>query len=1663
MDLLRGICPAGGILLIILLAFVPSIRVFAEDPSDAPSEIPSDAPVEIPLPPLPEAEKHSRAITGEASAELMSLSLGDTDVSLFTSGYWKGSLSLNWGPVLTPLGLSVSSGDSPLLFTQETDLTLSLLIRKRWFVEAGFRDEYTMNTYRAGYRGAPGEMVQYVGVGNAGLDYPVFPYLDLGGDSPSSFGVYGRFGSGPLQIHGLVRYDAAAREERVFVGSRERTYSHVSPDNPLRGLSFILPAENISQMPLVYLEDEAGTIGGSDRRRWRRAGPGEYAVSARYGLLELSKVPAGRVAVAYASSYPLGSYGLETAPGSGTFSGAAGFLGEVQDFLRGLPLADFPQSGQDDPALPGRADNIPGTVRLEDPEGPVAALVVYERGTFSPFERQNRYRAPTSNSSDAALVTLSTGETLRAYELNPLDPLTAAPTVDLIIPPETSRDVYELRSTEGGGEDTRRSPRNRWPLGDLFPEIYLPGKQIFTGDMGIRFTNYGAGGAYAIGTGLVPGSVQVYRGGLADPRFSYNAATGVLSLDIPAGFNELIRITYLKQDDNRKNGSLASGIGVLYDPEGPFSGGLSLGLRWNINAGAYSEEGETSPGTVGLSGRADWDHEHLKTGLTLGLAFEQSDTSGLYRIAGMEGTELTLGFPAEASFISRAPADSAGLSPPFSGLGEDKRAPLVYRNYRKTDLFGSVTMMPIDWAEATEVPGKNGPYPAADTVLSRETLLVAEFALGEGKTWTGFQVPLGIHGDILERAREIRIPFRFYGFEPDPGFRVLVQFGALADETGAEAENPSLIVSKELYSPENPVAGSARIALLRLDDRERARLRDAGYMRFIILREREEPVSGRVLFSPPVVSGAGFRAILARDGEVRSAPDRGFKSVSVLEKTDVSLEEKYGDRIDKLHRENTRQQVLEVSWAHLDQGESPGADIRTGAIPLSAYRSLSFFFKPPPVSAGGGSGAEGTAVMAASRLRFLIAGGPPAGDSPGGKTLLEALIPLSAFSPGQWSLVNIHYGVSDRGVSVDGHSAGEAHVDYRPGGAAGTGGLTGTGGSDDGGAKSGYMAVFLEGMAPAAEGISLPAGAFSIDEICLEEAAPAYRVNAGAQTEWTRPGALLSLGDKAILEDVSLGTALETGARGDPFSPGSGLYAGMASRSRGEFTLLGTRLRGNLSLSLLTGGNSWSAGHDISRTWGPFSIREAFSDAPADDTMTHEFDLRLETLLSSRFGGELFYENNKLQRRWTTSLGLAGRGKIPLGFSIAADAKWTENTGEAADWLDNYGKTWLSSWRPLIPDTGGGAQKRNIRGIVRVPLKTSPVGVEVSAEGLSEFTEPAQTTLSETLGRLDIPFGFGSWQGLLRGERIFRRSLFYRGADALDDGFRYYESIADSLPLWYAPPLYSLFAPGLADTMAEVTEGAAAFPITEYGRFRDALTMSLRLPARYGWEALLIPMGIETKLARDLERKLDTRLDAFSVASILRFSAVNTFGAFGATPLFSFYQTDELSHNLEGAVTIPRNDALSWRVQDEHSFSFYGFSGAELTISNTLSLGSSAWSESLVAAWTVPARKSLLGSFYDWLGGLVRDRSGWPALSNLAAAEYERLRRETLEVVVSSARDTAQRDRISSRIAAGHESIIRIQGRLYLSAFIKLDCSQDYAGKTFSFIGTVGTTLNIMF
>jgi hypothetical protein len=1580
------------------------------------------------------------AVSEEAPPELLRFDLGDSDVSLFLKGSWKGSLAANWGMAHSEFGWQGASTDSPLLFTQEADLTLSLWLRERWFVEAGFLDDYDLNTYRAGYQGREGEAIQYLGVGNTGPDYPLFPYLDLGGNSAYSFGVYGRFGIGAWTLHSMFRHDSAARVERVFVGNRERTYSQVSPSQMLRGRSFVLPQENIAAAT-VYFEDQGGDLRDASGRRWRKALPGEYGISARYGLLELAAEPGGMVAVSYSGGYVLGSYQ------SGT-----GFLGEVQDYFDGarsaIQLWTYPQ--------PGGGSGQPGTVSING----LAALVVYEKGAFSPFERQNRYAAPTGSSAEAILAAASTGAGIDGFEVLPMAESLNSASLPLLPVPETQRGVYEL--VKLGGPSDPRSEDSRWPLLNSpqasYPRLYLPGGGAFNQDLSLRFANYGPAGAYDIGTDVVPGSVEVFRGGLPDPNIAFNTSSGTVQLRDPVGASETIRIAYLKRSEETRLGSLAAGIGATYHSGGPFSSALGLGLRWNVAGESFSEAGALSPGTVGFGGRADWDYGRLKAGTTLGLGFEQADTTGLYRIAGMEGSsELALSLSPWSGFISREPA-----SPPLPLAG---RSDLVYRNYRNTDILGSSTLMPIDWSGSSVIAGNNGPYPVKDSVYQEVFVAEPDNLDGAVKTWAGFQVPLGSEGELLERARQIMVPFRFHGPLPKTGdVKVVVQFGSLLGEEGAGVENPNLMVEKTLLDFTAAPSADWTPAGLYLSDADRRKLQGAGFMRVLII-SGGAPFSGRALVARPVVYGSSWRPIsVSAGGGIATAPDSNSGaadgSVSLREATDSALGSKYRDIINRLHPQSARQQVLETQWNEMPSPDmAAGADGRAPAIPLENYRVLSFFVKGPRASVSADQ-----AALDRSTLRFIIARGPDSLDI-ASQTALDLRIPAAAFAPGEWSRVEVRYGGAERGVSIDGwDGSGGALLSYRSGALR----QSGDGQAD----QSSYMAAFLVPESAA----TLRGGGFSIDEITLEEPVASYRANAGGSLEWTAPGALVSIRDTPVLADLGFRTALETGLRGNPFIPeeSPGGFAGMENRSTASVSVLGAQVEGDLRIALSRDDinresrSSWSAGHAVSRGFGPLSFRESFSDSPLDRAMLHSFGINLSTPVFSSLDAKVRYGDEKLERQWNAAAGL--RQGAALGLSLESSAVWTENSPETGEGLSNYGETWAQSWRPLIPDPGHNAGKRDASALFRSSLATKPLGADLSLEGRSAVTKAALQTQSETRGALEFPLALGNYRIRFREERYYRRNIREAGASIRDDLRQYGSSFEDSLPLWTAAPFYAFFDPAWGNNIARALEQSGEADLFDSGYYSDAFSVIVTFPENYGLASFCLPREAETGIKRGYERKLDTGLDMLTLNGSLGFSSLNIFGALGSAPLFRFYQTDEFRHTLIAAVNIPKNEYPRWRFQDEIRMDFFGFAGAVLSVSNTITAGvsgtaagygnSAGFLESLALGWTAPVEKSLLGLLYDWCCGKAQNAAGWPALSALARMEYERLRRETLELAIDASGSDGE-IRVSAVI--GHESLIRIFGRLTLSAFGKLSLAHDSAAEILSLIASIGTSLSVSF
>jgi len=204
---------------------------------------------------------------------------------------------------------------------------------------------------------------------------------------------------------------------------------------------------------------------------------------------------------------------------------------------------------------------------------------------------------------------------------------------------------------------------------------------------------------------------------------------------------------------------------------------------------------------------------------------------------------------------------------------------------------------------------------------------------------------------------------------------------------------------------------------------------------------------------------------------------------------------------------------------------------------------------------------------------------------------------------------------------------------------------------------------------------------------------------------------------------------------------------------------------------------------------------------------------------------------------------------------------------------------------------------------------------------------------------------------------------------------------------------------------------------------------------------------------------MDTLTDKLNLGGNLGFYAINMFGNMGYRPIFKFYQTDEYSHSIDASIFIPKDEDISYRIQSILSAGFKGSGGGLLSFVNTYTIKSEGyWLESFVTGWEVPLKKSVLGDFYKKFVASAERQNSWLKLNSFFSRKHEQLRKETAELVFDR-----QTDYMRWSVIAGHEEIVRIQGRLNFSTYIKLRGGEDKELETLIFDVILGTTLRISF
>ena len=592
----------------------------------------------------------------EDPSSIYNFSVKDKEVEFILDGTWAMDLS-------SALHISFSKDLSayafvPPVFAQQVNMSSWVFLDNTWYFESSFAEEFTRNTVAAGYVGNDDTVIKHVRIGNSGIAFPdKYPFVQVGGGTAIAPGIMGTFAGKTWNADAIVRYDTATTKNLVLSGMNEVTDTLIPITSPVRGKWFILPDAPVTGSVSVYVEDETGTHLDAKGRKWRELSMSEFRVSGISGILELDAATTSSVAVVYSGGYALSS----TQAGNTLVD----FVKDTRDYFvraTGNNLIDDYLS--DSPASSRGANSFLASIDGHN------ALLVRERGYFSPFEALFRYAA-TGSYLDA--VYAESGMSPEWFTVDPYN--------------ESWAEITLTDSMDSGMEYIR-SPEARFPLERAFPLLYFPafgGKKIET-DLAVRSRSFSPISSISLGDEAIAGTIQVTRNGVTETAFTFDESSGTLTLTKAPQSSETIKISWLNTDQSARNATLTLAGGIKWKPVPSIELSGASAFRWNTSKDGYTDSGETSPGSYVVSSGISWTGVRSKASTAFDFDITVPDTTDFYRILGMDSSMRTI-IPAEDWYVPI----SSSISPVLGKPNTDKNAtlPVTLDHAARIDLEGT--------------------------------------------------------------------------------------------------------------------------------------------------------------------------------------------------------------------------------------------------------------------------------------------------------------------------------------------------------------------------------------------------------------------------------------------------------------------------------------------------------------------------------------------------------------------------------------------------------------------------------------------------------------------------------------------------------------------------------------------------------------------------------------------------------------------------------------------------------------------------------------------------------------------------------------------------------------------------------------------------------------
>ena len=1430
----------------------------------------------------------SLPLSSEASAYLIDTKIGDSDVDLIWDGYWRMSLVTGGS-----FGKKTADSTFPGLaqgtsFIQEPDITLTLWLNNRWFLETSFLEGFERNTYRAGYVGEEDEFVRSVVAGNSGVNAVSYAEIDVPSPRFNTPGISASFATERSKHEILLRYDPTESASKTFRGQYEVKSSDIGLGEFVQGQYFILPDTGVSNVR-VYLEDRLGSISGTDPdgtvRRYRLAEPAEFFVDSETGFVELAEPHGSRVVAYYAvGASPVGDATL-----------GAGFIVDADihyhpDLTEPISYRPFDfEVGTSDPYDPENGD-FRDTSRVSLPVGD--ALVLYDPGRFTPFERQNVYTSPL------VLPQETWRTTPLLQERGALYPESSADEIEWAINPDDR--IFSAYGHTSTTEADLRHPANRYPFALADPEAYGPGRETDPGKLSriivlaVREGNPG----YYLGTGVVTGSVSVLVNGVQDKTIEVSES-GSVSFRRYVFPEDWIEISYRTESVNLDGGDLFIYQGNQFNLRPGLTLELAESVRWNLNSNRSTDDADDSPGEIRMATTLDWETDRASLRLTGEGSLSTPNTAGNLRLFGMDGSGLGLVYFDTSLF--EAPATlPAGSAAGGTRIDADRF------NYISYDTFGRPILNDYLWSGATDT-GNDGPGLAAERSGDPSDGRVMDLRFNMANTeWTAGDALADLNGPInLSSYTGLELPIQFiddygpngWGSAP-PAPNVFLQAGEIGesadhhDDGTINSANTSLSVEWNLNTDTDTTGqidsawaapGTWQTLHITLSPDDRRRLSSVRSFRLVIENLTGADVSGRAILGTPRFEGSSFRA------EVRS-PEPGNvlvadQDVAADEVDSNDLKSAYGEVADLFHPDGETNRALRVRWGTdvsggQDLGTATATDDRWEAaswfdgVPLEDYRSIVFYVK----SNQSGAGSRLTARATDENNLGIIASWEPVNT--------------------EWDRITVNFA---EGTAVSAHGA-VVNVSVNKN----TGELT---------------RFVLSGTDETNDATGLNrSGTVYLDEIHFSD--PVYSLTGGAeiQAEWRYEEDVASLGDIPILGNITLGG--RSSVAGGKFLSGldrtnlaiDGTFSVSAD-------IIGVGLSTDWQLSSENGNRGWAGSHRLriparsSVFWITDSYERADNAGGTGFSRRNELALRLDPGGVNSYSETTYDGLTTIQTWGGDSYWSGGFWKTNLAIS------YTLNSDTQPDISGGYFNSWILDYVYLLP-ADGGVSGRDASHRLGTSFTWGPVSLFWNPElRMTTVSSPIWSQENYWSGTLSMPVKFNrDWTLTPSYRRYLRQKVNLTSDNDFDEMWGLMTGkLTGAFPLFTYLPFRELFGSRDGEKFASLTENLSEADYeSEFG---------LNLSRRSGSKLtdLIIPSSADLSIERDYQRKGDTVGWENIWYGSLNFNALNLFGRFGRYPVFDFYNSEQLSGLLQltlqdyNGTPVPAPEELTW--QNTLSFS----------------------------------------------------------------------------------------------------------------------------------------------